>query len=133
MLVDGASGLIAGHGRLAAARKLGLDEVPVIELAHLTPSQKRALVVADNRLALDAGWDEEMLALELAELAEAGYALALTGFEDGEIESLLAGVVDADEDGQDDADDGSADDGADEVPDAPLVPVSRTGDVWALG
>jgi len=133
VLVDGASGLIAGHGRLAAARKLGLDEVPVIELGHLTPSQKRALVVADNRLALDAGWDEEMLALELADLAEAGYALALTGFEDGEIESLLAGVVDADEVGQDDADDDGADDSADEVPDAPLAPVSRTGDVWALG
>ena len=68
ILVDGDNGIIAGHGRLAAARKLGLDQVPVIELAHLTVAQKRALVIADNRLALDAGWDEEMLALELAEL-----------------------------------------------------------------
>jgi hypothetical protein len=75
ILVDGDNGIIAGHGRLAAARKLGLDQVPVIELAHLTVAQKRALVIADNRLALDAGWDEEMLALELAELSEAGYDL----------------------------------------------------------
>ena len=67
VLVDGSHGIIAGHGRLAAARKLGLTEVPVIELGHLSPSQKRAYVIADNRLALDAGWDEEMLAAELAE------------------------------------------------------------------
>ena len=66
VLVDGDNGVIAGHGRLAAARKLGLDEVPVIELGHLTPAQKRAYVISDNRLALDAGWDEELLALELA-------------------------------------------------------------------
>ena len=72
ILVDGDNGIIAGHGRLAAARKLGLDQVPVSELAHLTVAQKRALVIADNRLALDAGWDEEMLALELAELSDAG-------------------------------------------------------------
>jgi hypothetical protein len=72
ILVDGDNGIIAGHGRLAAARKLGLDQVPVIELAHLTVAQKRALVIADNRLALDAGWDEEMLALELAELVRRG-------------------------------------------------------------
>ncbi len=84
ILVDGDSGIIAGHGRLAAARKLGLDQVPVIELAHLTVAQKRALVIADNRLALDAGWDEEMLALELAELSESGYDLALTGFDSSE-------------------------------------------------
>lgn len=63
ILVDGDNGIIAGHGRLAAARKLGLREVPVIELAYLTPAQKRAYILADNRLALDAGWDEEMLAL----------------------------------------------------------------------
>ena len=71
VLVDGDNGIIAGHGRLAAARKLGLDQVPVIELAHLSPTQKRAYVISDNRLALDAGWNEEMLALEMAELSEA--------------------------------------------------------------
>ena len=65
--------LFAGHGRLAAARKLGLDSVSVIELSHLSVNQKRACVIADNRLALDAGWDEEMLALELADLTSAGY------------------------------------------------------------
>ncbi len=133
ILVDGDNGIIAGHGRLAAARKLELDQVPVIELAHLSVAQKRALVIADNRLALDAGWDEEMLALELADLSEAGYDLALTGFEDAEIEALLAGdVLDADPDteAEPDADEPDA---ADDVPDAPVVAVSRPGDVWAIG
>ena len=93
ILIDGENGIIAGHGRLAAARKLGLDQVPVIELAHLTSAKKRALVIADNRLALDAGWDEEMLALEVTDLSDLGYNLALTGFEDAEIEALLAADV----------------------------------------
>ncbi|MCO5102531.1 MAG: ParB N-terminal domain-containing protein [Burkholderiaceae bacterium] len=90
ILVDGGNGIIAGHGRLAAARKLELADVPVIELAHLTSAQKRAYVIADNRLALDAGWDEEMLALELAELSEGGFDLALTGLDATELQSLLA-------------------------------------------
>ncbi|MCL9861849.1 ParB/Srx family N-terminal domain-containing protein, partial [Ralstonia solanacearum] len=90
VLVDGENGVIAGHGRLAAARKLGMEEVPVIELAHLSPTQKRSLILADNRIALDAGWDEELLALEFAELADAGYELALTGFSVDEIDALLA-------------------------------------------
>jgi DNA modification methylase len=129
ILVDGASGVIAGHGRLAAARRLGLEQVPVIELAHLTPAQKRALVLADNRLALDAGWDEELLALELAELAEAGYDLALTGFDGSEIEAMLAeAAVDA---AQEPATEET--DTADDVPEAPTVPVARTGDLWVLG
>ena len=129
ILVDGGNGIIAGHGRLAPARKLGLAEVPVIELAHLSTAQKRAYVIADNRLALDAGWDEEMLALELAELSEAGYELALTGFEDAELRDLLASaeVPDAGEQQDDAADD------ADDVPEAPATPVSRVGDVWAIG
>ncbi|MBN4664701.1 site-specific DNA-methyltransferase [Pandoraea nosoerga] len=129
ILVDGGNGIIAGHGRLAAARKLGLAEVPVIELAHLSTAQKRAYVIADNRLALDAGWDEEMLALELAELSEAGYELALTGFEGAELRDLLASaeVPDAGEQQDDAADD------ADDVPEAPATPVSRVGDVWAIG
>lgn len=127
ILVDGDNGIVAGHGRLAAARKLDLDEVPVIELAHLTPNQKRAYVIADNRLALDAGWNEELLALELAELSEAGYDLPLTGFDNAEIEALLVG------DAEDDAADTKQDDAADDVPDAPAVPVSRSGDIWSLG
>lgn len=129
ILVDGGNGIIAGHGRLAAAHKLGLAEVPVIELAHLSTAQKRAYVIADNRLALDAGWDEEMLALELAELSEAGHELALTGFEESELRDLLASaeVSDAGEQQDDAADD------ADDVPDAPATPVSRVGDVWVIG
>ena len=134
VLVDGDNGIIAGHGRLAAARKLGLDQVPVIELAHLTVTQKRALVIADNRLALDAGWDEEMLALELAELSESGYELALTGFDGSELERLLSTSL------EDDAaaakaenPESSADDDTDDVPDVPVVPVSRPGDIWQLG
>jgi DNA modification methylase len=130
ILVDGGQGIIAGHGRLAAARKLGLADVPVIELAHLTPAQKRAYVIADNRLALDAGWDEEMLALELAELSEAGYDLALTGFADDEIAALLA---DAEEGSADEPPVDADDDAADEVPEAPANPVSRPGDIWQLG
>lgn len=131
VLVDGDNGIIAGHGRLAAARKLGLDQVPVIELAHLTTAQKRALVIADNRLALDAGWDEEMLALELAELSEAGFELALTGFENIEIDALLADAPSTE--GEPAAQDGAnADelDTTDDVPDTPVVAVSREGDVW---
>ncbi len=131
VLVDGDNGIIAGHGRLAAAHKLGLTEVPVIELAHLSPTQKRAYVISDNRLALDAGWDDAMLALELAELSEAGFDLALTGFEDDEIEALLADELgDGDGDQEQDADEPDA---ADDVPDTPTTPVSRSGDVWALG
>ena len=131
VLVDGDNGIIAGHGRMAAARKLGLNEVPVIELAHLSPSQKRAYVISDNRLALDAGWNEELLALELAELSDAGYDLTLTGFEDAEIAALLADDARAEEVAREqDADEPDA---ADDVPDAPVSPVSRTGDVWAIG
>nr|WP_041296614.1 site-specific DNA-methyltransferase [Janthinobacterium sp. Marseille] len=133
VLVDGDNGIIAGHGRLAAAHKLGLTEVPVIELAHLSPTQKRAYVISDNRLALDAGWDDAMLALELAELSEAGFDLALTGFEDAEIEALLAddlGDGDGDGDQEQDTDEPDA---ADDVPDTPTSPVSRSRDVWALG
>jgi len=130
--VDGDNGIIAGHGRLAAARKLELIEVPVIELAHLSPTQKRAYVISDNRLALDAGGDDAMLALELAELSEAGYDLALTGFDDAEIEELLAtDVAVGDEAG--DAQESDEPDAADDVPAVPATPVSRPGDVWQLG
>ncbi|CAI8819550.1 site-specific DNA-methyltransferase [Methylococcus capsulatus] len=128
ILVDGAQGIIAGHGRLAAARSLGLAEVPVIELAHLSPAQKRAYVLADNRLALDAGWDEELLGLELAELSGAGFDLALTGFNDDELEALLS----IDTEDSDDAEDGEPET-ADDVPEPPATPVSRPGDVWQLG
>ena len=130
ILVDGANGIIAGHGRLAAARKLDLLEVPVIELGHLTPAQKRAYVIADNRLALDAGWDEELLSLELAELSESGYDLTMTGFSNEEIEELLVGAEQA---LQDESSDEAKDDAADDVPEVPANPVSRPGDVWQIG
>lgn len=130
ILVDGEHGVIAGHGRLAAARRLGLVDVPVIELGHLSSTQKRAYVISDNRLALDAGWNEELLALELAELSESGYDLTLTGFDDTEIEQLLAGDVSV---GNGDAQDADAPDAVDDVPEVSATPVSRAGDVWALG
>jgi DNA modification methylase len=141
ILVDGDNGVIAGHGRLLAARKLGMTEVPVIELAHLSSAQKRALVIADNRLALDAGWDEAMLVLELAELADIGFELDLTGFSANEIERLLDAVetaeatnaadgADAETDSnQDENDEGAGDN--DSSP--PVDPVSRVGDVWMIG
>jgi len=130
ILVDGESGIIAGHGRLAAARKLELSNVPVIELGHLTPAQKRAYVIADNRLALDAGWDDELLALEMAELSESGYDLLLTGFDDDELDQMLADIAETD---GSDTDEEPASDEDDDVPEAPKQPISRPGDVWQLG
>jgi hypothetical protein len=120
--------VIAGHGRLAAARQLGLEEVPVIELGHLTPTQKRAYVLSDNRLALDAGWDEELLALELGELLEANFDLALTGFGEAEIAALPADEPEDTAGGP-----GEESDAEDELPEVPAVPVSRPGDLWVPG
>ena len=123
ILVDGADGIIAGHGRLMAAHSLGMTEVPVIELTHLTEAQKRAYIIADNRLALDAGWDEDLLAAELADLKDMEFDLALTGFTDEEIEDLLQ-----------EADVEQLPPGAeDEVPEAPYYPTSVPGDVWICG
>jgi ParB-like chromosome segregation protein Spo0J len=90
VLLDGAKGLVAGHGRLLAAYKLGLAIVPTIDLHHLTDAQRRAYILADNRIAEDAKWDKEMLAMELGDLAlEDGLDLSLTGFEEAEVEKLL--------------------------------------------
>lgn len=89
VIIDGQNGIIAGHGRVMAAQKLGLETVPVIEASHLTEAQRRAYVIADNRLALDAGWDEEMLRVEFAELADMGFDLELTGFGLDEVASIL--------------------------------------------
>ena len=91
VLIDGANGIIAGHGRVLAARKLGLERVPVIELAHMSEAQRRAYVLADNQLALNAGWDEALLRLELADLRDLGFEVGLIGFGEGELERLLAG------------------------------------------
>lgn len=88
ILVDGANGVIAGHGRLLAARKLGLAEVPVVELAHLTDAQRRAYIIADNKLALNAGWDDETLRIEIADLKDDDFDLTLLGFTDLELEAF---------------------------------------------
>src|SRR5215471_2796283 len=90
ILVDSNSGFIAGHGRLLAARKLGLSEVPVVVLDHLSETQRRAYIITDNRLALNAGWDEEMLRLEFESLHDEDFDLDIVGFTDEEIEELLA-------------------------------------------
>jgi len=95
ILVGSDGVIVAGHGRLEAARKLGMKTVPVIVLDHLTPTQRRALVIADNRIAENAGWDVEMLSLELAELQELDYDLELTGFSNEELNRLLS--VESDE------------------------------------
>jgi ParB-like chromosome segregation protein Spo0J len=89
VLIDGENGIIAGHGRVMAASKLGLAKVPCIRLAHLTETQKRAYIIADNKLALNAGWDEEMLGIELASLREDDFDLDLLGFDSFSIESFL--------------------------------------------
>lgn len=89
ILTDGKRGIVAGHGRVIAAKKLGMTEVPVIELSHLTAKQRKAYVLADNRLALDAEWDSELLALELGELRDDGFDLSLTGFDTGELSKLF--------------------------------------------
>ena len=128
VLVDGDNGIICGHGRLAAARRLGLSEVPVIELGHLSPNQKRAYIIADNKLALAAGWDEELLHLELGDLASNGYDLSLTGFSDDELEALLSI-----QDDEGEPESNPADSTGDDIPGAPVNPVSRLGDVWQLG
>jgi hypothetical protein len=89
VLIDGENGIIAGHGRIMAAQKLGLAEVPCIRLDHLTETQRKAYVIADNKLALNAEWDEDMLGLELADLRELDFDLDLTGFDGTEIEAAL--------------------------------------------
>lgn len=94
ILLDGENGVIAGHGRLLASKKLGLTEVPCIELAGLTKTQKQAYILADNKLALDAGWDEEMLRLELDELRENNFNIDLTGFGKDEVKLLDDGIED---------------------------------------
>lgn len=89
VLIDGADGIIAGHGRLLAARKLGLTEVPCIVLDHLSETQKRALIIADNKLALNAGWDDEALKVEIEALDDEGFNLKLTGFDERELANML--------------------------------------------
>ncbi|MBS0595795.1 MAG: site-specific DNA-methyltransferase [Proteobacteria bacterium] len=123
-ILAGSDGVIvAGHGRLAAAQKLGLDVVPVVVLDHLSPTQRRALVIADNRIAENAGWDDAMLRVELAALADDDFNVALTGFDADALAELMAGE-EPDADGQTDDD---------AVPEVSETPISRSGDIWLLG
>lgn len=117
--------LIAGHGRLLAAERLGIEKVPVIVLGHLTEQQRRALVIADNKIAENAGWDEELLRRELAALRDEAFDLDIVGFSETELEDLLGDLDDAG--GVPELGD------PDHVPDAPATPISQRGMVWLLG
>jgi ParB-like chromosome segregation protein Spo0J len=108
--------IVAGHGRVLAARTLGLPEAPVIVLAHLSPTQRRALMIADNRISDNAGWDDEMLAAELAALRNEDVDLGLLGFEEAELDRLLDGSAEENED-------------VDAAPEPPVDPVSRSVDL----
>jgi DNA modification methylase len=121
ILTDGDNGIIAGHGRLMAAKKIGMEEVPTIELSHLSEAQKKAYIIADNKLALNSGWDEAMLAIEFAELEDFGFDLELTGFS---LEEIAAFEVEEIPEGLTDED---------SVPDLPIEPVTKLGDVWLCG
>jgi len=126
VLIDGENRLLAGHGRVEAARELGMDTIPCLRIDHMSPAEKRAYVLADNKLALNAGWDEELLALELKELMEADIAfdISVTGFSIAEIDGLVDGLAPEEE----------GDPADDRLPDPDRVP-SRCGlgDVWRLG
>ena len=121
ILVDKEKGIIAGHGRLMAARKLKMDDVPTIELSHLSEAQKKALVIADNKLALNADWDTQILSLELSELQDIGFDLDILGFDANELNVLL----------EPEEVEGLTDEDA--VPDAPIEPKTKLGDIYQLG
>ncbi len=123
-ILAGSDGVIvAGHGRLAAAQKLGLDTVPVVVLDHLTPTQRRALIIADNRIAENAGWDDAMLRIELQSLQEDGFNLDITGFDADALGEIMAG--------EETTVDGNTDEDA--IPELSETAISRPGDVWILG
>jgi len=125
ILVDTNAGIIAGHGRLLAARKLKLDHVPVVVLDHLCETQKRAYILADNKLAELAGWDEDVLRGELAELRDTDLDLEVLGFSDDELRVLLGEA--------DTGDAGPGDEAEEEIPEAPVEPVTHPGDIWLIG
>ena len=123
-ILAGSDGVIvAGHGRLAAAQKLGMEVVPVVVLDHLSPTQRRALVIADNRIAENAGWDDAMLRIEIASLQDDDFDVSLTGFDADALAELMAG----------DEPDGEGETDDDAVPEVQAEPVSKLGDVWLLG
>ena len=120
VLIDGEGGIIAGHGRVLAAQSLGLEAVPVLVLDHLTDAQRRAYVIADNKLALNAGWDEDALRAEVAALGAIDFDLGLIGFADDELAAIMNPPSRSEVD-------------PDETPEAPEAPVTQLGDVWILG
>jgi DNA modification methylase len=122
VLIADDSTIIAGHGRVLAAEAMGLSAVPCLRLSHLSETQRRAYVIADNKLALNAGWDDELLRLELGALRDGGFEIGLVGFSSDELDALFIG--DVDEEGLT---------GDDDVPDVGAVPVSCLGDIWVLG
>ncbi len=123
-ILAGSDGVIvAGHGRLAAAHKLGLEVVPVVVLDHLSATQRRALVIADNRIAENAGWDDAMLRIEIAALQDDDFDVSLTGFDADALAELMAG----------DAPDGEGETEDDAVPELSETTISHPGDVWVLG
>jgi DNA modification methylase len=121
ILLDKENVIIAGHGRMLAAQRLGLSEVPCIRLDHLTEAQKKAYIIADNKLALNAGWDNELLGLELGELRDEGFDISLTGFTEEELAGLIVEEIP----------EGLTDE--DQVPEVPEDPVTKLGDIWVLG
>ena len=121
ILIDGEGGIIAGHGRLMAAKKLGLNEVPCIRLGHLSEAQRKAYVIADNQLALNSGWDLDVLKLEMERLGELNFDVELLGFDDDFLSSLL----------EEEPSEGLTDEDA--VPELPETPTTVEGDVWVLG
>lgn len=122
ILIDIENGVIAGHGRLEAALYLGMTEVPAIKLSHLTEAEKRAYIIADNKLALNAGWDNDLLSAELEAIALSGIDLSLLGFSDEELAEILSPGEDNDESGEEE-----------KIPAAPEKAVTKKGDLWKLG
>jgi DNA modification methylase len=125
VLVSDDGQIVAGHGRVEAARLLGMTTVPTLALSHLSEAERRAYVLADNKLALNAGWDREILAIELQGLIDLDFEVTLTGFSLAEIDFSLDDASDSDPEGRDDPDDA--------LPPASGVATSRRGDVWLLG
>ena len=124
VIVDGENGIIAGHGRVMAAKKLGLMDVPCVDASHLSEAQKKAYIIADNKLALNAGWDDDILRIELDMLTELDFDLSLTGFSDEELQAICQ-VEEIAPEYEDDADG--------EVIEPPPEPKTKEGDVWVLG
>jgi len=122
ILIDKENTIIAGHGRLMAARRVGMADVPCIRLGHLTETQRKAYIIADNRLALNAGWDNELLTIELNDLLEDGFALDILGFDADELKNLLDPVKPTE---------GLTDEDA--VPEVPEEPKTKPGDIYRLG